>query len=705
MPDIAQPVAARNVDRALWLASLGLPVFPLNPATKRPFANTDVAAAIGRPEPPQGAGGLKFATTDGATITALWRRWQDALIGVRTGQASGLYVLDVDQKNGKNGFATINANNWGIPHTVAMQTPSGGAHYYFRIPNGDQRRWKTDSDRLGSGLDRRGDDGYVVWYGADLSQPLAHPPSWMTLDIQNGLSPRGDRKPLGTDRAPNYDAAVKALYSIEPNELNYDEWRNASCAYRQSATALGVDDAMVRLTWDGWCIRYKKNSHADNEKLWRSMDNGTELGWSYLRGNAAPEIQAELIFGQPAPPPLNGEVVMPLDGYQNIIATAPAEGGKSTLIETVKLLHGTVALAFDEFSQSIVATTPLPWDRTGAFPRLWTEMDTIHAMLFANALFKTPGKDTVFDAVSIIANRHKFHQVRDYLGRLQWDGVERLPGMLAEYFGAEPSLYAANIGTKFMIGAVARIMHPGCQSDHVLVLEGSQGIQKSTSFRILAGDDWFTDELPDLQSKDAAIQLAGKWIIEVSELSALKRSDVETTKKFMSRRIDRYRAPYEKIASDHARQCVFVATTNDEEYLKDQTGNRRFWPVKCSTINVTLLRSDRDQLWAEAFVRFNRGEAWWLDRIEEQIARDEQEERREIDPWENRVLGIANAMNGLPVTIEHIAMMIGVPYSAQGTGTNARIARILKHDGFEKRRIWDGVQRVRTFVKLRNSTS
>ena len=189
---------------------------------------------------------------------------------------------------------------------------------------------------------------------------------------------------------------------------------------------------------------------------------------------------------------------------------------------------------------------PLPWDNGGTFPRPWVDIDTVHTQLFANALFKTPGKDTTFDAVSIIANRNKFHRVREYLIRLQWDGVQRLPHLLTHYFGAPQTPYVAQVGTRFMIGAVARVMRPGCQSDHVLVLEGSQGIQKSTSFRILAGEDWFTDELPDLQSKDAAIQLAGKWIVEISELSALKRSDVETTKKFMSRRIDRYRAPYKK---------------------------------------------------------------------------------------------------------------------------------------------------------------
>ena len=193
MTDIAQPIEPRNApsrhDYARWLASLGTHVFPLNPTTKRPFANADVAAAIGWPEPSQGEGGLKFATTDADAISAWWARWPDALIGIRTGSISGLYVLDVDRKNDKDGFATISANNWIIPDTVGTQTPSGGGHYYFSIPRDRQRRWKTDSDRLGLGLDRRGDDGYVVWYGANLSQPLAAPPIFMTADISNSQRP------------------------------------------------------------------------------------------------------------------------------------------------------------------------------------------------------------------------------------------------------------------------------------------------------------------------------------------------------------------------------------------------------------------------------------------------------------------------------------------------------------------------------------
>jgi hypothetical protein len=707
MTNVARPIDTRNApswhDYARWLASLGVHVFPLNPATKRPFANKDVATAIGWPEPPHGEGGLKFATTDVTAIGAWWARWPAALIGIRTGNISRLYVLDVDRKNDKDGFTTISANNWTIPDTVAAQTPSGGAHYYFCIPRNDQRRWKTDSGQMGSGLDRRGDDGYVVWYSANLSQPMSEPPVWMTADIrsQNELSPRENRKPLGTDQAPQFSDATKALHSTDPNEMNYDEWRNISCAFRQSASGLGVDDAMVRLAWDGWCARYQKNSSADNEKLWRSMANGTELGWSYLRSNASPGTQGELIFGVPNAP---RTIVTPqqpreLDGYEQVISSVTGDNGKNTLIETVKLLHGNLPVVLDEFTQTVLAMSQLPWDKTSSYPRQWTETDTIHCQLYVQASFMRPGKETVHDAITIIANRHKRHQVRDYFNTLQWDGIERLPLLATRYFRTEDTPYTRFVCTKFMIGAVARIMKPGCKMDNVIILKGAQGKLKSSSIAALAGSDWFTDELPDLQTKDAAIQLAGKWIIEVSELSAFKRSDVETIKKFMSRSNDRYRAPYERTAADHLRQCVFVATTNDEQFLKDQTGNRRFWPLACGTIEVEAIKRDRDQLWAEALTRYRNGERWWLEDHETKLAELEQEEHREVDPWEDRIGSYVGALNGMPTTVEQICFVLSIPFEKQNSVVNGRIAKCLNNAKYFRRRIRNGDDRVWRYVK------
>lgn len=524
------------------------------------------------------------------------------------------------------------------------------------------------------------------------------------IDTIEGLSTivQGDqrqpscRHPLRSPAlaAPSFEAAVMALNSYDPNSINRDKWISITSAFKQAISSL-TDDATAKFIWSQWCGRYDQNDIHENNKQWNSIQ-ATTIGWTALRDNSP--ARAQLLFGDPSQPQ-SPQQPHPLIGYENIVATAHNESGKNTLIETVKLLHGNIDVAFDKFSETIIVRKTLPWDRTGPFPRPWKDLDNAYGVLFANASSKTPSKELMLDAVRMIADRHQFHSVIDYLDTLKWDGIERLPSMLTQYFGAVQSIYHAKIGMKFMIGAVARVRRPGCKVDNTLVLEGRQGIQKSTSIRVLAGDDWFTDELPDLHNKDAAIQLNGKWIVEISELSALKRADVETIKKFMSRTTDRYRAPYERIAKDVWRQSVLVATTNDEGYMKDQTGNRRFWPVKCSNIDIVGLRRDRDQLWAEAKVRFDRGETWWLDAMEEQLAQIEQEERREIDPWEERISNIVHAMGDMPISIEQIAVMMGVQFDKQNTLTNKRIVSALRRNGYIQRQVRDGGRRVRQYVR------
>jgi len=190
-----------------------------------------------------------------------------------------------------------------------------------------------------------------------------------------------------------------------------------------------------------------------------------------------------------------------------------------------------------------------------------------------------------------------------------------------------------------MISAVARVFKPGCKADHALILEGPQGALKSTAAATLALEPaWFADEIADLGTKDSAQDLRGKWIIELGELSAMRRGEVERVKAFLSRREDHYRPSYGPRSQDFPRQCVFIGTTNADTYLADETGGRRFWPVKVGAIKIDALSRDREQLWAEAVVAYRQGERWWLEREVEDAAREEQEERRIDDPWEQHVL-------------------------------------------------------------------
>jgi predicted P-loop ATPase len=220
---------------------------------------------------------------------------------------------------------------------------------------------------------------------------------------------------------------------------------------------------------------------------------------------------------------------------------------------------------------------------------------------------------------------------------VKWDGTKRIDGWLTLYLGADPSDYTRAVGEKWLIGAVARIYKPGCKNDTCLILEGDQGTLKSTALRTLT-DPWFTDDIAELGTKDSALQLRGVWLIELSELASMHPSEISRTKAFMSRSIDRFRPPFGRRPIEAPRECFFAGTVNHSAYLRDETGGRRFWPVRCGVINIAELRRDRDQLWAEAVQQYRAGENWWLDEKHlVEAATEEQKQRYEGDPWEELI--------------------------------------------------------------------
>ncbi|RON06232.1 VapE domain-containing protein [Pseudomonas brassicacearum] len=299
------------------------------------------------------------------------------------------------------------------------------------------------------------------------------------------------------------------------------------------------------------------------------------------------------------------------------------------------------AVHFDEFAQRVVVEKELPG---GGSLGPWTDNhDMMLGAWCASILGVTLPISIISDGVMTLARQRSRHPVRDYLKGLAWDGVPRLSKWLIECAGADDDAYHRAVAAKTLIGAAARVLQPGSKMDTALVLEGPQGLKKSSLIRALVPDvGWFAENLgsDDLASKDAMLGLQGRWVVELAELSGLRRSEVNTIKSFLARRVDTYRAPYGRRTEEHPRQAIFIGSVNpdaDGAYLRDSTGGRRFWPVACKKIDVELLISNRDQLWAEAVARFNDGEPWWLSHDLETAATVVQAERLETNPWSEHV--------------------------------------------------------------------
>ena len=298
-----------------------------------------------------------------------------------------------------------------------------------------------------------------------------------------------------------------------------------------------------------------------------------------------------------------------------------------------------------------------------------------------------PAKETCYEAHTLLAQQYKFHPVKAYLESLEWDGMPRLDHWLFDAFRAQgPEEYIMAVGRKILCAAVARIYEPGCKFDYMTVFEGNQGEGKSMGLRELTGAQWFADSLGDIHNKDVVDQMMGKWIIEVGELDSIRSREAEAVKAFISRQVDRVRLSYERRAQDYPRQCIFIGSTNDQEYLTDETGNRRYWPVRVGLARREWLKENRDQLWAEAKFRYELGEKLYLSKELELVARGEQEKRFEVDVWETLIKQIIEKTddeNAHFQTVElyrAITMSIATPTMAEAK----RIGKIMHRLKYQK---------------------
>ena len=316
------------------------------------------------------------------------------------------------------------------------------------------------------------------------------------------------------------------------------------------------------------------------------------------------------------------------------------KGGIAQTIENAVLIlrHDpelTGCLALNEMEHNIVTRKDLPWRKVQG-PSQWTDADDAALRFYLERTYGISSKDRVFDAVNVVAVENKYHPVRDYLDSCTWDGVPRVETLLVDYLGAEDNAYTRAVTRKALVAAVARIYRPGCKFDYMLTIRGRQGLGKSALIAKLGGQ-WFSDTFSTMQGKESYEQVQGVWLMEVGELAGMRKAEAETIKLYISKQVDRFRPAYGRRLQEFPRQCIFIGTTNETQFLRDSTGNRRFWVVDTPDIPARDMWDELTPevirlIWGEAVALYKAGESLFLPRDLETIAREVQASYEEENP-------------------------------------------------------------------------
>jgi predicted P-loop ATPase len=661
---------------ALKYAALGwnvLPVFEVDPVTLR-CACGEGDRCTGPAKHPRVSHGLKDATTDPRQIEEWWHRWPLANIGVRTGSEGGFLCFDFD---GEAGVAL--AESIRTPPTPWAITGSGGRHAFFAMPNATV----SSRVRVSPGLDIRASGSYVVvppslhksgqrYSWCEALSPWDTDPAPVTDELLPLIEPikpspgaveifenREDADELTVSRARKYVAKMRP--AISGQNGSGDTFRAALVATRgfglSKIQALDVTREYSARCSPPW---------SENELLHKVED-----------AYKSTRVPDRFLVDRPEDTAAERENKLDMKVIRGQLLPVPNQRNAAIFLENEPRYAGRIR--YDEFARRVTLTE-------GSTSRPWNNADLLEAVHWFQGVGRElqVGKETAQDAVDFVAHRHAWHPVRDYLNSLVWDGTPRADAWLIDHAEAQDTPYVRAVSAKFLISAVARAFEPGCQADTVLVLEAPQGAGKSSAVQAL-GEPWAsTLSASSLRGKEAAEMLAGQWIVELGELSSLARSDVENVKDFVTRRNDFFRGAYQRIAEDHKRQCVLIGTTNSEEYLRDESGGRRWHPVKLGHIDVEALRRERWQIWAEAVVRYLAGEPWHLSRSLEKLAEGEQEARRVVDSWEESIdafLEQRTSAMGADVNVavgEILKDGLGLPLERHDQASQNRVVRALK---------------------------
>lgn len=643
---------------------------------------------------------------DYRSLAKRWLRAEDAA-------AAGLFRVD-----GPSGGELLNPNMGGkgnVPGiAIPYFDPASGAKVHVRIRVDDAvREARATINIMGKRepwpkyLGGAGERNHAYFPVGTAEQDLANP----ELPI---IITEGEFKTLALARLAHHETATRRFLPIGLSGVW--NWRGKT-GIRTTANGTrepekGVIPCLRRIEWKGRRVTIafdadlarKSDVMAARYTLSRELrSDGAIVGYLTWEEQDGKGID-DWLAGAGADPVLAKIAAVDFNrttGWKALLKRTDTEKVKALLINAdIALRHAPQwegAFEWDAMRQRarLVAESPIG----GAVPRDWADDDDVRLAIWMQSEGIDVGRDTVGPVVQALAKECSVHPVRQFLESLQWDGEPRVDGWLQRYLGVVASPYVASVGRWWLISAVARAFKPGCQADHVLLLEGEQGIGKSTVIQALVGPEWFSDDLPDLANKDANLAALNSWVIELAELESLRKAEVTQLKGFITRREENFRPPYGKSMVQVARSCVFVGTTNRTDYLRDETGNRRFWPVRCGSIDREAIAADREQIWAEAVALFRDGAKWWPDKTDGEVLKQieqEQSDRVDTDPWQGPIDQFLVGRDRVTIeeVLAHLAKVID-PRTMEERGeavvrrTQAdanRAGRCLRLAGFERGR-------------------
>jgi hypothetical protein len=644
--------------------------------------------------------GLNASTTSPEQIRKWWRKHPFANIGINA-ERSGLLILDVDPRNGGDAtLAGLEKKHGDLPATYEVRTGGGGQHFYFKyLP-------AVKSKPVGSGLDIKSKGGYVVappsshhsgrsYEALHLGDPrgfILEPPPWLVdLCTKDPVKLPGPK----TGKPSPVESGLFGAAFKHAGWLGEDLGGGRSSARCPFETEHTSGNA-----YDGSTVIFAPEKGGVNGFLHCSHSHCTQRPqpefWKAIPSESRDAARALLSVNPLYEPAATADADWLASWRSSLLFDSAGKlkrvlGNASLILKNHPAFAG--CLGYDEFKESycwlrappaIQGLSPVP-----VGPVRDEHFLQIGYWLASRYDLQDFSSDHIFQIMRGAAV--PFHPVRDYLRSVVWDQHCRVCSWLTDYLGVPDTPYSRAVGAWWLISAVARVLQPGCKADHVLILEGPQGTRKSTALRTLA-TPWFADTPINLDSKDAYTALRGVWIYELQELQSLSKADSDKAKAFFSSPVDIYRKPYDRTTVEIKRQCVFGGSVNYDAYLKDSSGNRRYWPIVTNNIDIVALTRDRDQLWAEAVHMFQLGAQWYpVTPAEQELCAVEQDLRLQLDedPWMHAVRSHVTGKSAVRVH-EILSDPINFPGCRKELKDAIRVARCLRELGWTKHTVGGG---------------